>query len=105
MGRFAQMTQAYTDYVMEWDQEEMLRQAGQIKTVAEHWNYLDFSRYSINSPNGKLELPARTGWALYEGDLGAFVPYLEAGRYLHVGKNTTIGFGRYELYYDGGFTV
>ena len=105
MGRFAQMTQAYTDYVMEWDQEEMLRQAGQIKTVAEHWNYLDFSRYSINSPSGKLELPARTGWALYEGDLGAFVPYLEAGRYLHVGKNTTIGFGRYELYYDGGFTV
>ena len=105
MGRFAQMTQAYTDYLMEWDQEEMLRQAAQVKTVAEHWNYLDFSRYSINSPSGKLELPARTGWALYEGDLGAFVPYLEAGRYLHVGKNTTIGFGRYELYYDGGFTV
>lgn len=104
MGRFSQMTQAYTNYVMEWEKEEMLRQATQIVTAAQHWDKLDFTRYSMNSSNGKLELPAQTGWVLYEGNLEPFVPYLEAGRYLHIGKNTTIGFGSYELYYDGGIT-
>lgn len=45
-------------------------------------NYLDFSRYSINSPSGKLELPARPA-GRYEAHLGAFVP-IQAGKSLYV---------------------
>ena len=36
----------------------------------------------------------------YEGDLTPFIPLLEAGRILHVGKNSTIGFGRYSVAYE-----
>lgn len=50
---------------------------------------------------GRLELPAQIGWVMYEGDLSGFIPYLEAGQYLHVGKNTTIGFGHYHIFYEG----
>lgn len=104
MGRFLLVTRACTDFTMEWEREEMLERAAQVRTVAEHWDTVPFTRYSMNSAGGKLELPARIGWALYEGDLAAFTPYLAAGGYLHVGKNTTIGFGKYKLYYDQGVT-
>lgn len=100
-GRLSLVTQVCTDFVMELEQEEMLKQAKQITTVSQEWRKVDFTRYSMNQKNHKLELPARIGWALYEGNLTPFVPYLEAGRYLQVGKNTTIGFGNYDVYYDG----
>ncbi|WP_343208480.1 CRISPR system precrRNA processing endoribonuclease RAMP protein Cas6 [Anaerolentibacter hominis] len=105
MRRFMLVTQVCTDFTMEWEQDEMLQKAALVRTAAEHWDKVDFTRYSMNSVNGKLELAAQSGWALYEGDLTAFVPYLEAGRYLHVGRNSTIGFGKYELYYDGEATL
>lgn len=105
MGRFLLMTQVYTDYMMEWDREKMLNSAARVKTVAEQWDTVNFTRYSMNSADGRLELPARTGWVLYEGDLAAFVPYLAVGGYLHVGKNTTIGFGKYTMYYDDEVTL
>ncbi|WP_442954776.1 CRISPR system precrRNA processing endoribonuclease RAMP protein Cas6 [Paenibacillus sp. SYP-B4298] len=47
---------------------------------------------------GKLELPAITGWARYEGDLSPFTPLLTAGELLHVGK--IIGFGQYQASFD-----
>lgn len=100
-GRFSLLTQVCTDYVVEWEQEEMLKRAKQITTACQEWRKVDFTRYSMNQKNHKLELPAQIGWALYEGNLAPFVPYLEAGRYLQVGKSTTIGFGHYDVYYDG----
>lgn len=100
-GRFSLVTQVCTDFVMELELEEMLKMAKQITTISQEWRNVDFTRYSMNQKNHKLELPARIGWALYEGNLTPFVPYLEAGRYLQVGKNTTIGFGNYDVYYDG----
>lgn len=98
--RISNMAQIYTDFRMELDEQEMMERASGIQCTASLWRDVPFSRYSMNQKNGKLELPAKTGWALYEGELSPFVPYIEAGRYLHVGKNTTIGFGQYEVYYD-----
>lgn len=33
-----------------------------------------FSRYSMNQKSGKLELPSKTGWILYLGDISRFIP-------------------------------
>ena len=101
MGRFTLMTQAFTDFVMEWNQEEMINRAAQIRIVEQRWRKIDFSSYSMNQKNNKLELPSQIGSVLYEGDLTAFTPYLDAGKYMHVGKNTTIGFGHYHIFYNG----
>lgn len=98
--RFSLMTQVHTDFTLEWDLERLLQKASGIKTVDQEWRRIDFSRYSMNHKGNKLVLPGRKGWVLYEGDLRDFVPVLEAGRYLQAGKNTTIGFGHYEVFYD-----
>lgn len=94
------MTEKYTNYNLEWDAEEMMRQAAEIRTVEESWKELPFSRYSVNQKDHKLELASKTGWVLYRGNLSPFVPVLEMGRYLRLGKGATIGFGHYDISYD-----
>lgn len=98
--RISLLTTAYTDFHLAWNEEEILTQAKKVKIVKEHWEEVPFIRYSMNQKDGKLELPAKTGWVLYEGDLSGFVPVLEVGRYLRVGKGATIGFGHYDICYD-----
>ncbi|MEE0418432.1 MAG: CRISPR system precrRNA processing endoribonuclease RAMP protein Cas6 [Lachnospiraceae bacterium] len=98
--RISLLTKAYTEFQLEWDEEELLNQAGEVRTRNESWREIPFSRYSMNQEKGKLNLPARAGWVLYEGDISRFVPILEVGKYLRVGKDATIGFGHYEVFYD-----
>lgn len=98
--RISLVTTKYTDFKLEWNAEEMMRQAAEIKVAGEFWREVPFSRYSMNQPAGKLELAAKTGWIMYEGELSSFVPVLEMGRYLRLGKGATIGFGHYEIFYD-----
>ena len=97
--RVALLTKAYTDQILEWD-ESLYTEAARVRTVQEEWRSVPFTRYSMTQKGERLDLPAITGWALYEGDLEPFVPILEVGALLQVGKNTTHGFGHYTVSYD-----
>lgn len=99
--RFALVTEVCTEYEVEWNEDTILQDAEKIRLADQKWETVDFKRYSMNQKGNVLELQGRKGRVLYEGDLTGFVPLLEAGRYLHVGKNSTIGFGHYELFFDG----
>lgn len=90
----------YTDASLDWDEEELLHHAGKVRIVEEYWREIPFTRYSMNQRDRKLELTSNMGWVLYEGNLSRFVPILEAGKCLRVGKGATIGFGHYEISYD-----
>lgn len=98
--RISLVTAVCTGYEVKWEEDKLLECAQNIRIQAEEWREVPFVRYSMNQKNGKLELPARTGWVLYEGDLSQFVPFLEVGKYLRIGKGATIGFGHYEISYD-----
>ncbi|THF84690.1 CRISPR system precrRNA processing endoribonuclease RAMP protein Cas6 [Cohnella fermenti] len=99
--RLSLLSQAYTDKHVQWNEEDLLKAASKIHTAAERWRPVDFKRYSINRAEGdKLSLPAIEGWVRYEGDLTPFTPLLAAGERIHIGKNATIGFGRYQAIYD-----
>lgn len=98
--RAALLSQAYSQHIIEWDEEGLLNEANTIKIVQQHWQYVDFERYSMNRAGNKLNLPAIEGWACYEGNLTPFTPLLEAGALLHAGKNSTIGFGHFSVTYD-----
>lgn len=101
LRRFLLVTQVCTGRETAWEGDSVFREAEAVKIVEEEWKTVNFSRYSMNQTGNKLELPGQKGWVLYEGDLSQFVPILEAGKYLHVGKNSTIGFGHYQLFYEG----
>lgn len=98
--RISLLTTAHTEFRLDWDEEGLLEEARKVRTISEYWREIPFERYSMNKREGKLELHSKTGWVLYEGDLSTFVPILEVGRYLRLGKGATIGFGHYEISYD-----
>ena len=47
------MTARYTDFNLEWDIEEMMRQAAGMRTVGESWKEIPFFRYSMNQRDGE----------------------------------------------------
>lgn len=98
--RISLITAKYTESNPEWDEEELLLQARKVRVVDEYWREVPFTRYSMNQRDRKLALTSNMGWVLYEGNLSQFVPILEAGKCLRLGKGATIGFGHYEISYD-----
>ncbi|MEG2146825.1 MAG: CRISPR system precrRNA processing endoribonuclease RAMP protein Cas6 [Lachnospiraceae bacterium] len=100
--RVSLLSQAYTDKLVmwEWEEETLLEAARKVKVSQESWRFQDFRRYSMNQDGHSLPLPAMEGWVLYEGNLTPFIPLLEAGHILHIGKSSTIGFGHYDVVYD-----
>ncbi|HLS67269.1 MAG TPA: CRISPR system precrRNA processing endoribonuclease RAMP protein Cas6 [Pseudogracilibacillus sp.] len=98
LRRIQLISQAYAQQVNAWDEDLLLEKAKAVEVVEEDWQYVDFKRYS-KTYNRKLQLPAIEGYAQFSGDITPFIPLLELGKTFHIGKNSTHGFGRYELYY------
>ena len=98
--RISLLSWAYAGQQMQLYDKSMQEAAREITIRRQDWRYCDFERYSMNHKNNTLALPGIEGWAMYEGDITPFTPLIEAGRILHAGKNTTIGFGHYEAAYD-----
>lgn len=96
--RFSLLSLAFADKSIEWD-AEFINNANLVKTVDSHWEDKTIIRYSLNRKDNKLELPAIEGWMLCEGEISPYVSVLEAGKLLKIGRNTTHGFGSFEVYY------
>ena len=47
-----------------------------------------------------MSLGGVTGTVTYEGDLSDFIQLLRLGEYVHVGKGTSFGLGKYEIYVE-----
>lgn len=67
-----------------------------------NWRHTPLERHSLRQ-NQTLPLDGVTGGLTVRGPLGPLVPFLEAGRWLHVGKGTSLGLGGFalEVKYDG----
>lgn len=57
----------------------------------------DWTRYS-NRQKQKMDLGGVVGEWTLAGDLAPFAPFLHLGQWLHVGKETAFGLGRYTLH-------
>ena len=99
-GRISLLSRVYGQGELPWKEDMLCEAATGISVRAQEWKQVDFTRYSMTQTGNKVELPSKLGWVLYEGDLTKLVSLLEAGRYVHVGKGTTIGFGHYKVFFD-----
>lgn len=73
-----------------------LSAADNTRCTRSSWSWLDSRRFS--SRQGR---PTPTGGAIgdctFEGDIGTLEPLLRIGEYVHVGKGTSFGLGKYIL--------
>jgi len=82
----------YQGWPPEWDYRELLDLSRTVRLVNWEWNRTETSRRS--SRTGQTHpIGGFTGWAEYEGQVGAFLPLLEIGRWTGVGRQTVWGKG------------
>jgi len=67
-----------------------------VETKATDMRWQSMERIS-NRQQARIKTGGLVGSITFSGDLTPFVPYLQAGELLHVGKSTTFGFGAYKL--------
>ena len=74
--------------------KDLIEQATKVKTISRtlYWN--DWERYS-NRQETRMNMGGFIGEAIYEGNFEPFWPYIRLGEYVHVGKGSGFGLGRY----------
>ena len=76
--------------------KDFIEQAGKIKTIKRSLYWHDWERYS-NRQNTRMKMGGFMGEITYEGELRDFRPYIKLGEYMHVGKGSGFGLGRYRI--------
>lgn len=67
-----------------------------VRTVHSDLKWYDWERYSQRQGT-KMKMGGFMGEITFEGELGEFMPFIKLGEYLHVGKGTVFGLGKYEF--------
>jgi hypothetical protein len=78
------------------DMSAMVKAANKAETVEDDTRWLDIDRYSARQQT-EMKFGGLVGDVAYGGDLTSLLPLVALGQLLHVGKNTTFGFGRIEI--------
>ncbi len=78
------------------DFNELIHLAEDVKKKSDSTRWIEFERYSTRQ-NTNMKMGGIVGEIEFEGDLSPFSGYLEAGKYIHIGKLTGFGFGKYSL--------
>jgi len=67
-----------------------------VRVQKENLSWFDWERYS-NRQETKMMMGGFIGSITFEGNLKEFMPFLHLGEYIHVGKGTSFGLGKYEI--------
>ena len=81
--------------------KDIIQQARDIKTLKRALYWHDWERYS-NRQDTRMKMGGFMGEITYEGELKEFWPYIKLGEYVHVGKGSGFGLGRYRIENKGG---
>ena len=74
---------------------DLIEQSKGVETTNQDLYWHDWDRWS-NRQGTKMKLGGFMGEITYRGDLRPFWPYIRLGEYMHVGKGSSFGLGRYE---------
>lgn len=70
----------------------------EIKLIEDKMHWEKRERYS-NRKNEKMSLGGLVGSITFQGELSEFIPFIELGKILHIGKNCSMGLGHYDVFY------
>ena len=81
---------------LDLDFKGIIERSKDIKVKKENLSWFDWERYS-NRQETKMMMGGLIGSIKFEGDFETFLPFLLLGEYVHVGKGTGFGLGKYEI--------
>jgi len=82
------------------DFKGLIESSREIKAKKENLSWFDWERYS-NRQETKMKMGGFIGSITFEGDFEKFMPFLLLGEFIHVGKGTSFGLGKYKIKWQG----
>lgn len=96
LRRISSLSYFHCGEKLEIDFKGLIERAGAVKMRKSDTQWFDWERFSTRQEKW-MSLGGITGTVSYEGDLAEFTPLLKLGEYVHVGKGTSFGLGKYEI--------
>ena len=81
---------------LEFDYKRFIANTDGVKTKERNIKWYDWERYSSRQ-DIRMKLGGFMGNITFEGDLEDFLPFIKLGEYIHIGKQTSFGLGKYEI--------
>lgn len=81
------------------DFKGLIEQAKGVQIKRDNLSWFDWERYS-NRQETKMKMGGFVGAITFAGEFENFLPFLLLGEYIHVGKGTSFGLGKYEILRD-----
>lgn len=75
---------------------DLIEKAGSVSIIKSDLKWRDWERYSSRQ-NTRMKLGGFVGTITFEGNLREFMPFVKLGEYIHIGKQTSFGLGKYEI--------
>lgn len=97
-NRVVALTERYGGWVDQEVVAKLQELSLEIKTVKESLKIEELDRYS-NRLQEKMNFSGLLGEMEFAGDLTPFVPWLYVAEILHIGRNTTFGMGKVQVYF------
>ena len=96
LRRLSWLAEAHCGEKWGQDYQGLLARAESIKTTSADLTWHDWEGYSRRQ-NTRLKMGGFMGSITFEGDLAEFLPFIKLGEYLHIGKGTAYGLGKYQI--------
>ncbi len=96
LGRISSLSYFHCGQRFETDFRGLIDRAAGVRIVESETRWQDWPRFSGRQKQ-RIELGGLMGRVTYEGDLGDYRPLLALGEFVHVGKGTVFGNGRYKI--------
>lgn len=81
---------------LDLDFKGLIARAEQITTDTAALRWVDWDRYS-NRQKRKIQMGGLIGHVTYTGPLADFLPFIQLGELVHVGKGAVFGLGKYHI--------
>ncbi|MBT9165304.1 MAG: hypothetical protein DDT22_01343 [candidate division WS2 bacterium] len=83
------------------DYKDLLIQAENIQMQESSLYWYDWQRYSTRQ-NTRMKLGGFKGKVVFKGNILPFLPFIKCGEYIHIGKDTSFGLGKYIIEFVEG---
>jgi CRISPR-associated endoribonuclease Cas6 len=83
----------------DWDFKGIIEKAIKVTVKKRNLKWYEWERYSARQDT-RMNMGGFVGEISFEGDVGPFMPLINAGEVLHVGKGTGFGLGKYGIVRD-----
>jgi len=97
LRRISQLEETYFGREPEIDYRSIVYSSKDVKKIYENKKWFEIPRYSFRQ-NTRMKLGGLIGEAIYEGDIGKFYPLLRYCEIVHIGKQTSFGFGKFKTH-------